>query len=510
MAMRLKLALIRAFLLPLDLLLHVIAPNYQLFYWFFAVVPPSVVAWLARLRAVRAADHAARTVPAYRAFLAASNVAVDSAVMTMGLPPTDKQRYIDIYAPADRCVGGAIPLLGTTTDESSGSTGRPYNWVRSLRERRASHHFVSHFARYGFGDEPWITINAFSMGAWATGVNMGIALQANSMVKNTGPDLDKIFSTLTFFGPGYRYLVCGYPPFLKQLIDAAAERGFPLDRYRLMALLGGEGNSEGLRDYLAQAFQPIYSGYGATDIEIGVAGETPLSLAMRRAARDDGDVRRTLFGDDSRLPMLFQYNPLMHHIETNDEGELIFTITRLNVLSPRIRHNVHDEGGVATFAEMELRAKQAGLDLSELAAGLGVRSFRLPFLWVYGRKDATISVMGANIYPEDIEQCLYAEPDLARVTNSFLLSPEDGDDGSVRPAFSFEVRGEITPAIQAAFEQRIVARLRALNADYREASQEFAAATTPRIHLFPLGSGPFAADNARIKQTRLLIPAAAD
>ena len=66
--------------------------------------------------------------------------------------------------------------MDVATDESSGSTGTPYNWVRSLQERRASHQFVSHFARYGFGDEPWITINAFSMGAWATGINMGIAL----------------------------------------------------------------------------------------------------------------------------------------------------------------------------------------------------------------------------------------------------------------------------------------------------------------------------------------------
>ena len=184
------------------------------------------------------------------------------------------------------------------------------------------------------------------------------------MVKNTGPDLNKIFSTLEFFGPGYRYLICGYPPFLKHMIDVAADRGFPLERYSLMALLGGEGNSEGLRDYLARFFPPIYSGYGATDIEIGIAGETPLSLAIRRAGpHATSDCGKSLFGADSRLPMLFQYNPLMHHIETNEAGELIFTITRLNVLSPRIRYNIHDEGGVATFAEMEARCRAGGTRL---------------------------------------------------------------------------------------------------------------------------------------------------
>jgi phenylacetate-CoA ligase len=184
-------------------------------------------------------------------------------------------------------------------DESSGSTGTPYNWIRSLRERRHSHLFVSYFATYCFGAEPWITINAFSMGAWATGLNMGLALQRNSIVKNTGPDITKILHTLRFFGPRYPYLILGYPPFLKHLIDVAEAEGFPFKDYCLNALVGGEGMSEGLRDYLLRRFQKVYSGYGATDLEIGIAGETPLSVAIRRLARDNSEVRQKLFGKDS-------------------------------------------------------------------------------------------------------------------------------------------------------------------------------------------------------------------
>jgi phenylacetate-CoA ligase len=76
-------------------------------------------------------------------------------------------------------------------DESSGSTGTPYNWVRTVRERLFSHLFVSYFCTYCFGSQQRISINAFSMGAWATGLNMGLALQRNTIVKNTGPDLQK-------------------------------------------------------------------------------------------------------------------------------------------------------------------------------------------------------------------------------------------------------------------------------------------------------------------------------
>src|SRR5690348_413199 len=69
MTMRLKTALLRAFLFPVDLLLRIIGPNYRLFYAFFAIAPPAFVAWLARLRTIRAVDHAVRRVPAYCAFL---------------------------------------------------------------------------------------------------------------------------------------------------------------------------------------------------------------------------------------------------------------------------------------------------------------------------------------------------------------------------------------------------------------------------------------------------------
>ena len=254
MLTNIKLRMIGLALIPFDLMLKFFGPRYTLFYWFFKITPPPMVAWVSGLRAVRASAHAARKVPAYREFLK-SNGASPANAARLDLPLTDKENYIRPYPPEQRCLNGKLPLAGTAIDESSGSTGTPYNWIRSLEERRVSHTFISHFAKYCYWNMGWITINAFSMGAWTTGVNMGIALQHNSIVKNTGPDMDKIFDTLEYFGSSYRYLICGYPPFLKHMIDAAEERGFSLGEYRLMVLLGGEGNSEGLQDYLLTHFR---------------------------------------------------------------------------------------------------------------------------------------------------------------------------------------------------------------------------------------------------------------
>ena len=55
---------------------------------------------------------------------------------------------------------------------------------------------------------------------------MGEALELCGVVKSTGPDLDKILHTLEFFGPKPGYVMCGYPPFMKRVLDGMRERRF--------------------------------------------------------------------------------------------------------------------------------------------------------------------------------------------------------------------------------------------------------------------------------------------
>ena len=483
-----------ALVAPRTWLLKLLCARFEGFVWTFRHVPPAFLAWDSAIRARKAFHRARRKVPAYGRFVASRPPG--------SIPETDKASYIRAYPVADRCFTGRLPRREMVIDESSGSTGTPYDWVRSTSECRASHRMIGYFARHLFGPEPWITLNAFSLGAWATGLNMGQALQRVSVVKNTGPDIGKLLHTLAFFGPDRPYLLTGYPPFMKHLLDEAEARGFPLADYRLHALVGGEGMSEGLRDYLLRHFRTVYSGYGATDLEIGVAGETPLSVALRRLALANPAFRRRLFGEDPRLPMVFQYNPLMHHVDVNGEGELLVTLTRPGVLSPRLRYNVHDQGGTLRFDRMAELLEEQGLVLRDLCPGYA--PLQLPFLWVFGRRDHTVSIMGANIYPEDLEACLYAEPDLARRTRAFCLQLAESGEHQVRPRFHFEVEGDVDDDLRRRFEAAIPARLVALNADFREAWREYPDAMRPEIRLHSVGEGPFAANEARIKQVRVL------
>jgi phenylacetate-CoA ligase len=202
--------------------------------------------------------------------------------------------------------------------------------------------------------------------------------------------------------------------------------------------------------------------------------------------------------------MLFQYNPLMHHIEVNENRELLFTITRRTLLSPRIRYNVHDQGGIMRFDIMKKKLFCRGVDISSLPGIDSSSLLNLPFVWVFGRRDYTISVMGANIYPEDLEQCLYAEPELAKATHSFCMSVSEGPQGDVRPCFLFEVNAAPDKAMSEKFKRTIPEQLRKFNNDFREAWKEYPETLVPEIRLYGIGRGPFANDRNRIKQSRLL------
>jgi phenylacetate-CoA ligase len=485
--------------------------NYRLFLG-AARTPTGLMDHLSPLAALRAAEQARRRVPAYQTLLARSGWRDDPALSPAArmrlLPTMDKASYVKAFSTEERCLDGRIRMTGTTIDESSGSSGTPFNWVRSSAELRDVHRKFSQFGWYFFGHDV-ITINGFSMGAWATGVNAGEAMRRNGVVKSTGPDLEKILRTLEFFGPKYPYVITGYPPFLKHLVDESEKRGFDWQRYRIYGVAGGEGMSEGLRAYLERRFITVYSGYGASDIDIGVAGEMPITVWIRKRVAENPALQRALFGDDPRLPMLFQYSPLDYYIETNEAGELIITVNRLKVLSPRIRYNIHDAGGVIPFARMLAVLREFRLDPLPECDRAEQPVFPIPFLYLFGRSDSTVSYMGANIYPEDIEQALYAESEDARWLGAFCLELLDLGEGEQRVCIHVEVLDGVTDDVAFAdrLRERVLNRLLATNLDFRSSVDEDPSAREIIVRLHAEGQGPFAMNNGRIKR-RYIVPSA--
>ncbi|MEO8246108.1 MAG: phenylacetate--CoA ligase family protein, partial [Chloroflexota bacterium] len=129
-------SLVRLSLPAVALGLRLAATSYRSLRWLLESTPPALADRLSQARALATARHAARHVPAYRELLLERGLDPAGIGSLDELPETDKGSYIDRWSMADRCLGGRIPLRGTSIDESSGSTGTPYNWVRGPEERR--------------------------------------------------------------------------------------------------------------------------------------------------------------------------------------------------------------------------------------------------------------------------------------------------------------------------------------------------------------------------------------
>ena len=257
----------------------------------------------ARLNAWMVCQRAYVDVPAYRAYLDEAGFSFRWWSLR-NYRPTSKHDYVDRYEEHERCWHGEIVTVGTVVDESSGSSGTPYNWMRSKRELDTVHKNVAGYVTLLFGTKRLFCINAFSMGAWATGTNTGLAMSKIAMVKNTGPDIEKIVDTLKHFGPRYTYLISAYPPFLKHLRDRLDAEGFDWDGHDLNGFVGGEALTEALRDYIEDRFTRVYSGYGASDLTIGMAGESDLSVWLRRALVSHPDLRTDVLGDHEQRPII--------------------------------------------------------------------------------------------------------------------------------------------------------------------------------------------------------------
>jgi len=450
-------------------------------------------------RAWHAFERARRDVPAYRDFLAergggrvrAHGLDPDFT----GVPPTDKETYVRRYSIEARCLGGRIPPAGVVVDESSGTSGTPNNWVRGPRERAEVRQALQVAMHHQLGKEPIFVINAFALGPWATGMNVSMSVVDIAILKSTGPDIAKIAATLELFGPSYRYLIAGYPPFLKSLVDTIE---LDWSRYDVTAVYGGEGMSEPLRDYLLRSFRRVYGSYGASDLEINLAAETDMTIALRRLLAERADLRERLVRQQGAgLPLVFQYNPIDYHVETNEEGELVVTLCRARTTSPKIRYNIRDLGHVVRFPELRRALAECGVRLADLAP----RTSDLPLLFLYGRSDAAVAYYGSKVTPGDVEAVVFSLPELAASVSSFALLVSEDERADKHLAIALELRPQAEPPADVeALRARVLERLREVNQDFREASRFMPEGATPTLELHPHGTGPFAGHDVRLKR----------
>jgi phenylacetate-CoA ligase len=442
---------------------------------------------------------AKRRVPAYKSFLKAHNFSKPSFSGLLPniheIPEIDKENYIKKFSIDARCIGGKIPIKNIIIDESSGSSGTATNWVRGLKERKRNAKMIEFGMRTLVGKEPLFVINAFALGPWATGVNVTMSCVSFSKLKSLGPEKEKIENTLKQFGKNHNYVIMGYPPFLKYLVDNSE---IEWDKFNIAFIFGGESMSEGMRDYLFQkGIKKAYSSLGASDLELNISAENDFTISLRRLLRSNQSLQSKILKHTGALPMIFQYNPTDFLIESSEAGELIVTIGRPDYIAPKIRYNIHDRGHTLSLKDLYSILKSLNISLDELAKP----QTDLPLLLHYGRADMTVSFFGANISPTDVNEVIYSLPELSKIVNSYNLSIDEDNEGAKKLIVSIEVqKGETIELLDLEKTQvSFFENLSKINQDFREARKMIPNSSLTVLCFEDFGSGAFKENDIRIK-----------
>jgi len=446
-------------------------------------------------------QRAAAGVPAYAALLREHGIdpaSVRGADDWRRLPLMTKPGYFHRHPLPALCRDGELSACDMVA-VSSGSTGEPTFWPRALADELAvASRFEQVFRDSFCADErPTLAVICFPLGTWVGGMFTAAAcrhLAAKGYpitVVTPGNNRAEILRVVGALGPRFAQTVLlGYPPFLKDVVDAGIAEGFAWRAQAIRLVLAGEVISEEWRDLMAERLglgdpaRDTASLYGTADG--GVLGnETPLSITVRRFLAREPEAARAIFGQ-ARLPTLVQFDPFERFFEEH-EGTLMFSGEGG---IPLVRYHISDEGGVLPYAALIARLRGLGFDAEGEARRGGSHDVRpLPFVYVFGRSHFAVSYYGANIFPDTVIIGLEQPAIRELVTGKFVLEVrDDADQGrELWIAVELSARGaEDSPgALAGAVAESILAILLRLNSEF--ANYVPAARQRPRITLWPTG-----------------------
>ncbi|MDB9523914.1 phenylacetate--CoA ligase family protein [Dolichospermum circinale CS-1225] len=439
----------------------------------------------------------AANVPAYQEFLAKAGIKPDN-IQTLAdfqkIPKINKENYIAKYPVSQLCYHGKIENCDFIA-ASSGSTGKSTFWPRFLTdELHIATRFEQIFHNSFYADsQTTLAVICFSLGTWVGGMfttNCCRYLAAKGYpltVITPGNNKPEILRIVQELGANFQQVVLlGYPPFLKDVIDTGLAQGMRWKQYNIKLVMAGEVFSEEWRNLVAERMgsenpcDDFASLYGTADA--GVLGnETPLSICIRRFLARTPAAAKALFGE-SRLPTLVQYDPSSRFFEV-EEGNLLFSGDNG---VPLIRYSILDHGGLISYPEMlEFLANWGFNPLTELENNRGIN--QLPFVYVFGRSNFTVSYFGANIYPENITVGLEQPIIREWVTGKFVLQiKEDLDKNRF-----LSVVVELAPGIEdqeqkkSSITNSILTQLLRLNSEF--ANYVPPKYQTPLVELKPIG-----------------------
>lgn len=419
----------------------------------------------------RFATEVARSVPAYGRFLADRGIDASSLDPSAfpSLPAMDKPGYISAYPLPERCRDGdphTIQMVST----SSGSSGVPTVWPRRVDDgERAAAPFRRVFTdAFGADRKHTLAVVCFPLGSWVGGLYTLDCLQhlARTGLKLTlaapGNNIAAILQTVRALAPlADQTVLLGYPPFLKDVIDAGRTDGVPWERYGMHLVFAGEVFSETWRDEVCRRAgitspETATAGlYGTADAGV-LAHETPASIRLRRSVASTPGAAEAVFGS-RRLPSLMRYDSGIRRFDTAD-GELFLTT---DGVVPLVRYTLGDTGGAAAYSALLRRCAEAGVPATAPEPDMSER-----YVWLFGRPLFALSMYGANIYPETIAAGLERDDAYADLTGKFVMEIVEGEQPRLRVIAEVVPGRPVTDVRTDTMSLSLLTALREQNGEY--------------------------------------------
>jgi phenylacetate-coenzyme A ligase PaaK-like adenylate-forming protein len=445
----------------------------------------------------------AASVPAYRTLLEEHRIdpqGVRSADDFRALPLVTKASYIARFPLEERCRDGSLSSCDMIA-VSSGSTGEPTFWPRFVSDEFASATRFEQVFHDSFDARRrrTLAVVCFPLGTWVGGMFTAsccrhLAAKGYPItVVTPGNNTTEILRVVRFLAPAFEQTVLlGYPPFLKDVVDAGLAQGIAWSACAIKLVLAGEVFSEQWRDLMAERAgmtRPLYDSaslYGTADA--GVLGnETPVSIAVRRFLSAHPDAAHGLFGQ-ARLPTLVQYDPFVRYFEQHGRS---LAFSGDNGV-PLVRYDISDTGGVVPYEVMMARMRELGFDPEREVRRQGNAAIRsLPFVYVFGRSHFAVSYYGANIFPEMIAIALERPETRNWVTGKFVMEvkEDDGHDPHLFIAVELAAGREPPATLAAIVADAMLETLVQRNSEF--ANYVPPQRRRPRVTLWPAGHAEY-------------------
>ncbi|MBT7903363.1 phenylacetate--CoA ligase family protein [Candidatus Woesearchaeota archaeon] len=385
---------------------------------------PSDLEYLSKKKVLKSFHRAALRVPHYSQILSNQNInpkLIKSFKDFATVPIISKVSYIKTATKmSELCIDRDLSQCGLLA-RSSGYTGHSSTWAKSRSEQIESRHFASLGLDLLFGvtKSKTLLIDCFALGSWVSGVDLLMIGSDKCSIIAPGADSKETLDIFNDLKEEYdQFIFAGTPHFIKNLVEEGIERGIDFKKSQVNLLLGAEAFTEEWRQYMHSLLGSsmgddkkgfIFSAFGASDLGVTGINETKESAYLRYLCLTNSKLKTALFGDyATALPMLFQYDPTKFFIENTEKDELVFSNCDLKASLPLIRYNIHDVGKPISFVELNKILKEQNIDLKIKAP--------LPFLFVVGRSDGTINFIGQLIYPQYIQELIYSNDFLSKLT----------------------------------------------------------------------------------------------